>query len=175
MAKKEKTKDLSEYSFMDTKGRIWNCKLTLAIAQKIDGTDFSEITDLEFVFLQPDEEFFKEIFTNVRLQFALIWVIVRDQNPEVQDEFEFTEALDGNSVTLGREALFESLSDFFLDQRNFLQLLKQQRESLKRIMDEKMSKANNQVLEKAGPMMDDVLEKEIKKIEEKVGQISTSS
>ena len=70
---------LSEFTFIDTKQSVWDLKITLLTAGRIDKSDFSELTSATFSFINPEKDLFSEIFVNTPFAMSLVWVIVQDQ------------------------------------------------------------------------------------------------
>lgn len=155
------------FTFKDTKEREWDLKINMGIAQVIDKSDFSSVTKLKFAFLQPDQEFFGEVFSNVQLQVAMAWAIVQPQlsknfgvpSPIPQEklellEYKFVEGLDGDSLQELKQALMESIADFFPEQRTVLLTLQTK---FKKTM--KMAELEFLAMDK---VLDEAIEKEIK-------------
>ena len=104
------------HTFRDRLGREWDVTLTLASAQRIDRSDFTELTKMEVKILQPSKELFSELLTNKPLAMGVIWAIVHRQAEQMQPpvtDLDFLEAIDGRAVTDALAAFWETLADFF--------------------------------------------------------------
>lgn len=164
---------MSKYTFVDLEGKVWDLKITLGKARLIeeaqDNGDYEAVTKVDFVFLQPTQEFFSEVFSNVQFAMALAWTLVQDQVPnnyeiplaklqeastQAEVELRFVNAMDGNILQKARQVLMESLADFFPEQRTVLLTLQNKIEKVRKMMELE--------LENAGPQLDQMIEKEIK-------------
>lgn len=117
-------------SFKDNKNREWSIEITLGLAEEVDHSDFSTLTENKISILEPGKELFRALALDAKVTFAVIWVLVRDQakehfgiDPEESKENEakcqklFAKSIGGSTIDAGRKALFEALSDFFPERR----------------------------------------------------------
>lgn len=138
------------FKYTDTEQKEWDLKITLATARTIDASDYSSVTKIKFAFLQPEQDLFSEVFSNVQFAVALAWTIVQDQLPanysfspkSLQDEavmsdaeLRFVSAMDGNVLQKAKQALMESLADFFPEQRTVLLTLQNKIEKARKLLD----------------------------------------
>lgn len=143
--------------FKDTAGNVWNLKINLAVARRIDESDFGAITELKFSMLEPDQEFFALALGKASFSLALIWVIIQDQiptsnlktNPDDFDalELEFIKNIDGDVLDSAKKALLSALADFCPDQRNALSILQRQNEKAIHMANLELSSKENQLEE----------------------------
>jgi hypothetical protein len=149
--------------FTDNAGRNWDLKLTYAGARRIDNSDFSAVCSKPFSIVKADEDFFREVLTNVPLAVSVVWAIIYPQaeangiSSKEDAEAEFLESLDGSKLTELQETLWEAITDFFPEKERVLlslsKVVKDARKSLlenyeKRIQPE-MDKQVSQAIEKA--------------------------
>jgi hypothetical protein len=110
------------FTFTDRLGTVWDVTVTLAGAMRIDKSDFSELTDVKFSFLNPGKEFFTSIMSQDPLIFAMIWAVVQPQAKRegILTEDAFVERLNGQAILDGRKAWWKAVADFFPGQKTEL-------------------------------------------------------
>ena len=153
------------YTFTDAQGDSWDVSLNLAAARRVDLSDFSELTDLEFSILKPTRELFTTILGDTPLIFAVIWAVVQPQAQKILgidpredpegSEALFLERINGPAVQTGRQAMWRALAGFFPEHRTALLTLM-----------ERLDRANTRIGERIrlmGGDLDDLLDKEIDK------------
>lgn len=105
------------FTFNDRRGRAWDLTLTLAAAQRVDASDFSEISDCILSLVRPTEAALQELLANAGLLAAVAWAIVQPQAKTANvSEDDFIEGLDGRALAAMKDAFWESMTDFFQDQ-----------------------------------------------------------
>jgi len=159
----------STYTFKDTKGRTWDLYLTLAGAQRIDQSDFSEVYGKPFSILSPTKEFFTEVITNTGLIFGMIWCLVKPQadSKDISQE-DFLEAVDGNVIQEARDAFWGTLTNFFPEYKTMLlSLIKQYKEGLLKIGQE-MDKLSQTALPEA---MNRVIDKSMQDLRNELSKV----
>lgn len=128
---------MSKFTFQDKLGVEWDLSLDLASAEAIDKSDYSQVTDIEFVFLTPDKEFFAELFANKKLAAALAYTIVKQtQLDKLSADIEkygvstdegkqilFARRLGGAALRDMHRAMLESVADFFPEMQTALSSL----------------------------------------------------
>jgi len=172
---------MSEFTFKDAKQGEWDLKLNLGLAKRIDASDFSQLSKLQFSFIAPTPEFFGEIYSNVSFAMALVWAIVQDQVEKVMavsihpappivprldvtnyvspDEAEtlFLERLDGDAIRNGKEALLKAMADFFPDHRTVLLSLGQKFQKMQARLNLEMMHMDNKIDELIEEQMDEAV------------------
>jgi hypothetical protein len=126
--------NLKPTEFTDLQGTVWEARVTIASARRVDSVDYSALTKEKFSLLRPDDGlqgFFGEILTNTAFMFAVLYDLMITQVVEklekdpytdrVASEMEFAERMGGEQVLSARKALWRGLEDFFQDQRTVLQ------------------------------------------------------
>lgn len=117
------------FQFTDCLGRTWDLTLTLAIAERVDKSDFSTITDKPICILDTGKADFQLYFHNQRLLAALCFIICKEQwgqLPQVNGtddnalSVEFAKGFRGNTFASARKALGEALADFFPDLKTII-------------------------------------------------------
>lgn len=127
---------LAPTEFRDSHDSVWDAKISVAAAKRVDSVDYSALTREKFSLLRPMDGlqgFFGEILTNTGFLFAVLFDLMikqvasnLDTDPFVkrdQAEMEFSERMGGEQITTARSALWRALEDFFPDQRTVLQAL----------------------------------------------------
>lgn len=166
--------------FIDSKGREWDCKLTLASARRIDNSDLSNVGIPEdFSILKPTREFFTTMLTDAGVTFAMVWAIVSPQAKKYEGfpdpttdydaaELEFIEGLDGEAIERGQSAFWRAISDFFPKHRTvLLTLMRKYAEAHQRIA-EGVSKMDQQI----SKVLDATVSKELAELEEKMNMLN---
>jgi len=158
------------YKYTDLEKKEWDLKITLGTARRIEASDYGEVTKIQFAFLQPDQELFAEVFSNVQFAMALAWTIIQPQihnnyslSPEkLQDpaiaseaEMRFVDAMDGDVLQAAKQALMESLADFFPDQRTVLLTLQNKMKKARKLIEME--------LENVDGVLDEMMMNEIKR------------
>lgn len=161
-----------ELTFRDTKDNLWDLKLNLYIAERVDASDFSAVSQTEFSFLSPEKEFFQEVYTNTSLAMALVWAIVQDQvddnlikpladkadvsleefkenslDSTIDLELEFIKCIDGDVLQAAKTSLLRALADFFPQHRIVLLQFLNQLEKMIALTDLQMSTVLPEVAE----------------------------
>jgi len=159
----------SPFCFRDTEGKVWDLKITLGKAKKIEASDYSLVSSIKFCFIQPDRGFFAEVYSNIQFAMALAWTLVQDQveanygvtPQEMQSEeafssaeLQFINSLDGPVLQKAKEKLLESLADFFPDQRTVLLTLENKVKKARKLVETEIKSVE--------PYLDQMIEKEIK-------------
>lgn len=125
---------MSKFNFTDKLGVEWDLSLDLASAEAIDSADFKAVTDVEFVFLTPDRDFFAELFANKRLAAAIAYVVIKQtQLNKLQKDIEaasatsdeeyqvlFVRRLNGPALRDMHRAVLEAVADFFPEMQTVL-------------------------------------------------------
>lgn len=151
------------YTFEDAQGRSWDVSMNMAAARRVDQSDFSELTDVDFSILNPSKELFTTILGDTPLLFGIIWAVVQPQveknlgvNPKEDPEGAealFLESIDGPTVKRGRDVMWRALAGFFPEHRTALLTLV-----------ERLDKANARIGERIRLMegdLDEILENRI--------------
>lgn len=117
----------------DHKGRTWDLKIDFAGARRIDRSDFSLITSVEFSVLEPGvdghQTILKDLLSRRDLTMAVVWALVQ---PQVEDnlsidpkadydaaEEEFMSGFTGLEIANARYTFWRALADFHPDQAIF--------------------------------------------------------
>ncbi len=185
MAKKSKVPQVSttvksEFTFKDTRGIVWDVRLTLAGATRIDRTDFTELTDIEFTILNPDKAFFTGVLADTRVAFALIFCILEPQIKEqlnidpVEErelaEMTFMDGIDGMALEGGRVALWKAVADFFPEQKTvLLNLMEHTNRNMKRVQ-KQLGVMDKQM----GEMMDQEVDQRLEEFQRELKTLSSS-
>lgn len=180
------------FTFKDGKGRTWDLRMDMAAAYRIDKSDFSEITALEFSILDgPSRDLYMQILSQPSLLFAIIWAIVQPQvaknlgfdpedDPDSADkaQIEFLKGIDGSAIKAGREALWRALSDFFPDHKTVLLTFLNQYEKMQARIGLEIAGMENEIEEAMTRELDlsiGELRRELGNLREKRGSSSTES
>jgi hypothetical protein len=144
---------MSEFTFKDKHGTEWDLALTLGAAKLIDAVQYDNVTNVQFSFLNPDRDFFQEIFHNKGLIGAIAFQIISySQLDKLDDgrfvgttreeqELAFLSRLDGKSIRTMHLALLNAMADFFPEMETVLRNLIQ-----------KMDKVNNRLQKELSQM-----------------------
>jgi hypothetical protein len=181
------------FTFTDKYGVEWDLSLDLASAKRIDNTDFSEVTEIKFAFLNPEREFFAELFQNVSFAAAMAFVIVQDQLdkllPRVQEDIDgepnrevlelyFIKGLSGQALRDLHRTLLRAVGDFFPGQQTVLSIFQTKLEKIETRLQAEM--------EALAPEMDRKLDEEMEnrsagatqelsnKLKQPLGEMSSS-
>lgn len=160
--------------FTDKKQRTWDLSLDLLVARRIDNSDFSQVIDLDFSFLDPSKEFMSALVERTGFAMAIIWAIVQPQakkmfndglNKELSDEElenEFMSGFDGLSIETAKECLWGSLGDFFPSMATVLSMLVEQKRKLRNLSDQRIlesqEKIDSYMEREANKLMDEALD-----------------
>lgn len=147
--------------FQDSKGRTWELSLSLAAAQRIEGCDFSDLTDQEISILNIHEvDCLDTVVRNAPVIFACIYCCIKPQaDAQGVTQDEFAESIDGNAVIEGKEAWVEELAAFFPELRTvLLQMLETQKQGLEKIQ-KRSKKMAKKMVDKIGTDLDSQLDK----------------
>jgi hypothetical protein len=163
--------------FKDRNGKIWDLKLTLGKALRVDRADFSALTKTPILLSRFNHDHIVEILTDTALMFAVIGVIVRDQAKEnlglenPSDEIfdaAFTDSIDGDCIEPTRAAFVVELGNFFPQARTALSTFLQKINEYQKKIAEKMTTLL--------PMMDRKIEQQINQEYQKiVGELQADS
>lgn len=122
-------------SFTDNRNLSWDTDLTLGKVRFIDKVDFSQVTEMKFSLLKPEDKTLMTILEEPALLFAVIWYLNRNKaiqyykeemipfSPEVnpkEAEEDFIEHINGEQIESAKLALWEGFESFFPQQRTFL-------------------------------------------------------
>lgn len=112
---------MTSTQFKDRHEKIWDLKINLGKALRVDRSDFTVITKTPILLSKFTHEHIVEILTDTALMFAVIGILVRDQAKEnlniesTAENFDelFTEGIDGSCIEPARTAFVDALGDFF--------------------------------------------------------------
>jgi len=105
---------MSEATFTDRHGTVWDTTLTLVGAKRIDASDYSELYDGEVNMVEPSQELLQDLLVNRPLVAALVYTICKKQADELElDQEGFIDRLDGTALEAACTALWSTLADFF--------------------------------------------------------------
>lgn len=154
------------FEVTDRNGHVWSLAITLAGANRVEGTSFDLYTKQKISFFNPGDTFretFSELMTNSPLLFAVIFRIVEPQVNQllqidpVQNraaaEEAFMDSIDGRTASEMREKFWDAVADFFPENRTALLAAKEQmQESLRKV---------DQHLKDLTPRMREILDAQI--------------
>jgi hypothetical protein len=123
----------SGFLVTDRKGRAWDLRITFAGAKRIDASDFTAVSPLEFTILDPGPEghqvLLKDLLTNRGLTMAVVFALVQPQVKENLEldpktdydaaEAEFLDGFGGLEIQNARYTFWRALADFHPDQAIF--------------------------------------------------------
>lgn len=124
--------DIAESTkFTDTAGNVWDTKLTLAAARRIDDADLTAVGITgDFSVLNPPREFFTKVLTDTSVMATLVFLTISPQAkanglPDADENYEeaelaFAELLDGETIERMRAAFWRAVSGFFPKQKTVL-------------------------------------------------------
>jgi hypothetical protein len=153
---------MDKTTFKDLEGKVWDCRLTLAGAMRIDKSDFEQIApDMpKFSILNPSKTLFNELLVRQPVFFACIFAVCLpqvkanlgidlDTEPERMGEAQkaFMERLDGTVIEEARDAFWGTLADFFPEKRTALSMLMQKWKEGRDILGKEMTAMGPEVTE----------------------------
>jgi hypothetical protein len=161
-------------TFKDKKNREWQMELDLAVARRIDNSDFTEYYPKKFSIVSLEPPDIQAILQRPSLMFAIIWAWVQPQAVEMHKtgtfpvdpadeeaaELEFVSGINAQAKADAQQAFLEAMADFFPELRTALSISSQQ---LRKLSDKVRSKVleTEPLLEK---MVDDDLEAMIQRL-----------
>lgn len=164
--------------FPDRNGNVWDLKLTMRTALRIDGYNYDLYTKGQpFSILNIDKGTLEQLYTNSNLLFAIIYAIVeptakvffrsqvessKPTPTESESEWEesttedlyqqaFVDCLDGQSMLAAKKAFWRAIEDFFPGQG--IGLFIQKMERLVQRMDETMQELSPEIDEEIEAML----------------------
>lgn len=109
--------------FYDRKSRCWQFSISIDMADEILKTTTELAGHPDPIFsrgaipidlLNPTDEMFHVLFTNLRVRAAVMWVILHEQAAEKNvDLQEFRRSMDPGCLGAAKERFWEALQDFF--------------------------------------------------------------
>lgn len=79
---------MSDTTFKDSTGRVWDVALNLGAARRVDKSDFSLLTKEPFSIIGAKKETFANLLSNPSLAFAIIWAIVQPQAKKLYEDYQ---------------------------------------------------------------------------------------
>lgn len=138
------------YTFTDSQGTVWDVELNLGAARRVDRVDYSELTDIEFSFLNPANKEFVRVLDDTSVVFAIIFAIcepqveqklgikIEDEESRELAEITFCERIKGASIEDGKRALWRSVGAFFHEHQIALSTLQRQHDKARKRLEQEL-------------------------------------
>lgn len=155
-------------SFTDRNGKTWSFELDLAIARRIDNSDYTDVSDVKISMLRPTDQMIQELLLNPALCAAIAYTAISPKELEVLGDSEeerqehFAALLDGAALERTQEAVWDAFSDFTPRRKTALSTLRTQLIKNQEMLEKKMEALSPRISERVLELLEENAEKLIK-------------